>query len=144
MGFGEPSCQADPLWAVPSVGRGHLLVCWSCLGLEALVVRVPATFWGRVVPLCLQIILRPWLGCLHRQPCESVSLCAYVRVCACVHMCCTQAGAPGKLVQRVWHLPASLPSPTSLGPGSLSGLSSSSLVLVFSYSSKAELQAQAD
>lgn len=51
----------------------------------------------------------------------------------CAHVLHAGRG-PGKLAQRVWHLPASLPGPTSPGPGSLSSLLSSSLVLVFSYS----------
>ena len=60
-------------------------------------------FWDKVVPLCLQVPLRPWLGCLTGNSVKSVSL-----VCVCVHV--PHAGrGPGKPVQRVWHLPASLP-----------------------------------
>lgn len=60
-------------------------------------------FWDKVVPLCLQVPLRPWLGCLTGDSVKSVSL-----VCMCAHV--PHAGrGPGKPVQRVWHLPASLP-----------------------------------
>lgn len=63
MGFGEHSCQADPLglafcWQGPSPG-GFL----SCLGLDH--QEFLLGFWGKVVPLCLQVPSRLWLACLR-------------------------------------------------------------------------------
>lgn len=140
MGFGEPSCQADPLGLsslLAGTSPGAFLSCLcSRLGLSG----VPTSFLGQGGPLLPPGPIEALVRLFDRQLCESVSL----RVCACVHMCYTQAGAQGKLAQRVWHLPASLPGLASWCSGSLSSLLSSSWVHVFSYSSNAQLAAQAD
>lgn len=129
MGFEEPSCQADPPWAVPCAGRGRSpgwfpelpglggLGCWEFL----------LGFWDKVVPLCLQVPLRPWLGCLTGNSVKSVSL-----VCMCVHVFTCAARRQGPRQTCAAGLaPARLPSPgpTPLGPGFLSSLLSRSLGL---------------
>lgn len=62
MGFGEPSCQANPLglaFCCQGPSPGFL----SCLGLDR--QEFLLGFWGKVVPLCLQVPLRLWLGCFR-------------------------------------------------------------------------------
>lgn len=80
MGFLEPNCQADPLWAV---GRGGPWWFLELPGLGGLGCQeFLLAFCGRVVPLCLQVPLRPWFGCLTDN-CESLSLCMCVHVDTC-------------------------------------------------------------
>lgn len=68
MGFGEPSCQADPLWAISSAGRGRL-------PLESLVAGVPAGFLGQDGPLCFSRLHGGADGTVERQFCQNVCMC---------------------------------------------------------------------
>lgn len=99
-------------------------------------------FWEQGGPPLPPGPLEALVGLLDRHLGESVSLCACV--CMCAHV--PHAGrGPGKLAQRVWHLPASLHGPHVSGPRlPLQPLVQLLVVLVFSYSSDARFRAQAD
>lgn len=141
VGSGEPSCQAEG----PSLGLSSLLagaIFWwfpELPGFERLRLSgVAARFLGQGGPPPPPGPVEESLVGLFDRP-----LCASVSVRACVCMCCSRAGAGRLCFSSATCLPP-FPGPTSLGPGSLSALLSSCLVLVCSHSSDAEPPAQAD